>query len=315
MWKYIGKNEYKEFLLSLNLFKCEEKDKYLKTLYSISNNVENNYDVYKIKKRNGKFRTIHKPNKLLKTIQKNILSNILNNKKISKYARAYHRKISLKDNAKEHVNKKIVLKLDIKDFFESISFLDIYNSAFPIEYFPKPVGILLTYLCTYYDYLPQGAPTSAYISNLVMKDFDEKIGYFCDSNNISYTRYSDDMTFSGDFNPGIIISRVRKMLRKLNLELNDNKTCIITNSQKQSVTGIVVNEKMQVSVEYRKKIRQEIYYIKKFGITSHLEFRNIKVEKVEYIKKLYGKILYVLQINNEDKEFLKYKKFIENYQN
>ena len=315
MWKYIGKNEYKEFLLSLNLFKCEEKDKYLKTLYSISNNVENNYDVYKIKKRNGKFRTIHKPNKLLKTIQKNILSNILNNKKISKYARAYHRKISLKDNAKEHVNKKIVLKLDIKDFFESISFLDIYNSAFPIEYFPKPVGILLTYLCTYYDYLPQGAPTSAYISNLVMKDFDEKIGYFCDSNNISYTRYSDDMTFSGDFNPGIIISRVRKMLRKLNLELNDNKTCIITNSQKQSVTGIVVNEKMQVSVEYRKKIRQEIYYIKKYGITSHLEFRNIKMEKVEYIKKLYGKILYVLQINNEDKEFLKYKKFIENYQN
>ena len=315
MWKYIGKNEYKEFLLSLNLFKCEEKDKYLKTLYSISNNVENNYDVYKIKKRNGKFRTIHNPNKLLKTIQKNILSNILNNKKISKYARAYHRKISLKDNAKEHVNKKIVLKLDIKDFFESISFLDIYNSAFPIEYFPKPVGILLTYLCTYYDYLPQGAPTSAYISNLVMKDFDEKIGYFCDSNNISYTRYSDDMTFSGDFNPGIIISRVRKMLRKLNLELNDNKTCIITNSQKQSVTGIVVNEKMQVSVEYRKKIRQEIYYIKKYGITSHLEFRNIKVEKVEYIKKLYGKILYVLQINNEDKEFLKYKKFIENYQN
>ena len=315
MWKYIGKNEYKEFLLSLNLFKCEEKDKYLKTLYSISNNVENNYDVYKIKKRNGKFRTIHNPNKLLKTIQKNILSNILNNKKISKYARAYHRKISLKDNAKEHVNKKIVLKLDIKDFFESISFLDIYNSAFPIEYFPKPVGILLTYLCTYYDYLPQGAPTSAYISNLVMKDFDEKIGYFCDSNNISYTRYSDDMTFSGDFNPGIIISRVRKMLRKLNLELNDNKTCIITNSQKQSVTGIVVNEKMQVSVEYRKKIRQEIYYIKKYGITSHLEFRNIKMEKVEYIKKLYGKILYVLQINNEDKEFLKYKKFIENYQN
>ena len=223
MWKYIGIKECNEFLLSLHLFNSKDDKKYLKTIYSITNNIENNYKVYKIKKRNGKLRTIHEPNKLLKHIQKQILNNILNNKEMSIYAKAYHPGISLKENAIPHTNKDLILKLDIKDFFENINFIDVYNACFPIEYFPKSVGMILTYLCTYQDHLIQGAPTSAYISNLVMKDFDNVIGEWSNSNNISYTRYSDDMTFSGDFNPSEIITKVRKMLSKLGLELNDDK--------------------------------------------------------------------------------------------
>lgn len=103
MWKYIGTKECNEFLLSLNLFTCKDKNKYIKTLYSISNNIEKNYKVYKIKKRNGKYRTIYEPNSLLMYIQRQILTNILDNKTISKYAKAYHKGISLKDNATPHV--------------------------------------------------------------------------------------------------------------------------------------------------------------------------------------------------------------------
>ena len=222
----------------------------------------------------------------------------LSNKAISKYAKAYHKGISLKDNAIPHINKKIILKLDIKDFFENISFIDIYNSCFPIEYFPKSVGMLLTYLCTYDEHLTQGSPTSAYISNLVMKEFDEVIGAWCDDKNISYTRYSDDMTFSGDFKPSEVIIKVRKMLYKLGLQLNNDKIHVITKSSSQFVTGIVVNEKAQVDSKYRKKIRQEIYYIEKYGLSSHLTRLNIK-DKNQYINSLYGKILYVLQINKD----------------
>ena len=169
MWKYIGKEECNEFLLSLKLFNCKDKKKYLNTIYSISNNVENNYKIYKIKKKNGKYRTIYEPNSLLKHIQRQILVKILDNKAVSKYAKAYHKGINLKDNAIPHLNKELILKLDIKDFFENISFIDVYNSCFSIEYFPKSVGMILTYLCTYDDYLMQGAPTSAYISNFVFK--------------------------------------------------------------------------------------------------------------------------------------------------
>ena len=271
MWKYIGTKECNEFLLSLNLINCKNDKKYIKTIYSISNNIEKNYKIYKIKKRNGKYRTIYEPNLILKQIQKQILNNILNNKSISKYAKAYHKGIQLKDNAIPHINKEMILKLDIKDFFENISFVDIYNSCFPIEYFPKSVGMILTYLCTYDNHLTQGSPTSAYISNLVMKEFDEELGNWCNLRNISYTRYSDDMTFSGAFNPSELITKVRKMLYKLGLELNNDKIHIVYKSSNQNVTGIVVNKKMQVNVKYRNKIRQEIYYIKKFGLSSHLK--------------------------------------------
>ena len=170
MWKYIDKEKSKEFLLSLGLIndKISDKEKLIK-LYSISNKIEDNYKIFNIKKRNGKLRTIYEPNYSLKEIQKNILKNILNNKSISNYAKAYHKGINLIDNAKEHVNKKIILKLDIKDFFESIEFIDVYNNCFQIEYFPKEIGVLLTHLCTYENHLPQGAPTSSYISNLVLK--------------------------------------------------------------------------------------------------------------------------------------------------
>lgn len=312
MWKYIGTKECNEFLLSLNLINCKDEKKYIKTIYSISNNIEKNYKIYKIKKCNGKYRTIYEPNLILKQIQKQILDNILNNKSISKYAKAYHKGIQLKDNAIPHINKEMILKLDIKDFFENISFLDIYNSCFPIEYFPKSVGMLLTYLCTYDNHLTQGSPTSAYISNLVMKEFDEELGNWCDLMNISYTRYSDDMTFSGKFNPSELITKVRKMLYKLGLELNNDKIHIVHKSSSQNVTGIVVNEKMQVNVKYRNKIRQEIYYIKKFGLSSHLKKCDINIDSKRYLNILYGRVLYVLQINENDKEFIKYRQFIEN---
>ena len=312
MWKYIGTKECNEFLLSLNLINCKDEKKYIKTIYSVSNNIEKNYKIYKIKKHNGKYRTIYEPNLILKQIQKQILVTILNNKSISKYAKAYHKGIALKDNAISHINKEMILKLDIKDFFENISFLDIYNSCFPIEYFPKSVGMILTYLCTYDNHLTQGSPTSAYISNLVMKEFDEELGNWCDLMNISYTRYSDDMTFSGKFNPSELITKVRKMLYKLGLELNNDKIHIVHKSSSQNVTGIVVNEKMQVNIKYRNKIRQEIYYIKKFGLSSHLKKCDINIDSKRYLNILYGRILYVLQINENDKEFIKYKEFIKN---
>ena len=310
MWKYIGVKECNEFLLSLNLLNCKDEKKYIKTIYSLSNNIEKNYKIYSIKKKNGKLRKIYEPNGILKHIQRKILENILNNKSISIYAKAYHKGISLKDNALPHLNKDVILKLDIKNFFESISFFNVYESSFSIEYFPKAVGMILTYLCTYDDHLTQGSPTSAYISNLVMKEFDEYIGNWCTTNNINYTRYSDDMTFSGNFNPSEVINLVRNNLSELGLEINNDKIHVIRKSSRQSVTGIVVNEKIQVSIKYRKDIRQEMYYINKYGLKHHLKVKNIKMNHKNYLNKLYGKILYVLQVNNNDKEFIEYKKII-----
>lgn len=303
-------NNITDCLLSLNLLDYKDKNKYIKTIYSISNNIENNYKEYKIKKRNGNYRTIYEPNKILKHIQRKILSNILEDMKVSEYAKAYHKNISIVDNAIVHVKSKVILKLDIVDFFDNIDFINVYKNCF--YSFPKSIGILLTNLCTYYGFLPQGAPTSAYISNLVMREIDYKIGLFCKEFNINYTRYSDDMTFSGDFNPNIVIRKVRKLLYKLNIKINNKKIKVIYNYHSQSVTGIIVNEKMQANYKYRSKIRQEIYYINKYGISSHMKKLNIK-NKRKYINSLYGRIIYVLQINKDDIEFIKYRDIIKKY--
>ena len=309
MFDNITKDKSNEFLLSLNLIDGNLSDKEkIKKLYILSNNIERNYKKYEIPKKDGSKRVIYEPSYFLKCIQKRILNNVLEGFKVSKYATAYVKGKSIKDNALPHLGKKILLKLDIKDFFNSISFMDVYNRCFLEEYFPKSVRILLTYLCTYNEFLPQGAPTSSYISNLIMRDFDEKIRGFCEENNINYTRYSDDMTFSGDFDVKKVIYKVKDELKKFGMLLNYDKIRVIYSNNSQTVTGICVNEKAQVLRKKRKKIRQEVYYIKKYGIYSHLKKLNIK-DKFSYLCNLFGKINFVLMVNN-DKEFIEYRKFI-----
>lgn len=307
MWKYANKEKCNEFLLSLNLIDCKDAREYLKQIYTISNQVEKNYKIYKRRMKNGKRRTLYEPNSPLKKIQKRILSNILEERSISPYAKAYHKGIGLKENALPHVNQKIILKLDIQNFFENIKFKQVYKSCFSIEYFPKSIGVLLATLCTYEDYLPQGTPTASYISNLVMKPFDEAIGSFCEKRAIQYTRYSDDMTFSGDFDPKEVIQKVKKELFLFGLNLNPNKIHVIQKNARQIVTGIVVNQKAQVSLRKRKQLRQEIYYIKKYGIMSHLKNQKKEISPIDYLNQLYGQILFVLQIDPKNQEFNCYR--------
>lgn len=306
----VTKDVANEFLLSLNLVygKLSDKDK-IRRLYILSNNIEHYYKKYEISKRNGGKRIIYEPNYTLKKVQRNILDNVLSGFKVSKYAMAYVKGKSVKDNANMHVNKKLILKLDIKDFFNNISFMDVYNKVFLEEYFPKQARTVLTYLCTYNEFLPQGAPTSSYISNLIMQDFDEKIGLFCEKNNISYTRYSDDMTFSGDFNVKMVIFKVKDELKKMGMQLNYDKIHVIYSNMSQQVTGITVNEKPQVLKVKRREIRQEVYYIKKYGLYSHLKRINVK-DEFSYLRSLLGKINFVLMVNSEDLEFFKYREFI-----
>ncbi len=308
MWQHLTKNEINEFILSLNLIsdnKLSNKEK-LKLLYTISNHAEKHYKVFKIPKKSGGYRTIYEPDYTLKMIQENILTNVLNERIISSYAKAYKKGLSLLDNALPHLHQKIVLKLDIKDFFPSIDFLKVYKKVFPRNIYPEAVASLLTNLVTYNNTLPQGAPTSSYISNLVLRSFDIKIGSFCQSKNIAYTRYCDDMTFSGEFNPQEIINLVKTELFKENFILNKKKIKIIKSNKAQIVTGIVCNEKLSIPRTYKKFIRQNMYYINKYGLNNHLKYINY-LDSKDYLNKLYGQILFVLQIEKNNKEFLNYK--------
>jgi len=309
MFKYLTTDKYNELLLSFNLVNSSDIKKVNKILYGISNNIDSNYEEIIIKKKKGGLRFLNEPSKTLKQIQKNILSNVLVDRITSRYATAYKRKHSLTTNALPHVNKKIILKLDIENFFDNINFIKVYKYVFNECLYPKKLGVLLTNLCLFNNKLPQGAPTSGYISNLVLRNFDEAVGKFCNSKNISYTRYSDDMTFSGDFNVKEVISFVSKLLFEEGFKLNKSKIKVVNKGTRQQITGVVVNEKLSIRKNYKRKIRQEIYYIKKHGIDSHLSKMGIK-EKTLYLRKLLGKINFVLQVESNNKEFINYKNYL-----
>lgn len=272
MQKYETKEANEAFLLSLSLFNENlDAKEYIRKLYAISNQIKENYFVFKIPKKSGG--------------------------------------TTLKENALVHKNKVVLLKLDIENFFENITFSHVYEEVFYI--YPENIRVLLTNLCLYDNYLPQGVPTSPYISNIIMRGFDEKIGKRCLQKKISYTRYSDDITFSGDFEPNEVIKKVKEELFKKHFKINKKKIHVIKNHSQQRVTGVVVNKKIQVSKSYRKEIRKEMYYIKRYGIKSHLEKIHSQTKPQKYLQSLSGKIAYVLMINKEDKEFQRYKQEID----
>ncbi|WP_394526674.1 reverse transcriptase family protein [Lacrimispora sp. JR3] len=308
IWKYCTPEHCRDMLLSFRLL--GEKlpdDKVIACLYSVSNHTERHYKVIQIPKRDGTRRTLMVPDCLLKKIQKNILNHILSGFAVSSCATAYQKGTSVLKNASVHTGNRLVLKLDIKDFFGTISFPMVLGSVFSRKYFPLSVGTMLTSLCCCREFLPQGAPTSPAISNLVMKPFDDYMKQWCGKQGISYSRYCDDMTFSGDFLPGRVIRKVSDFLSVMGFSLNEEKTRILSCHRRQAVTGIVVNEKVQVSADYRRKLRQEVYYCLKFGVKSHLE-RTGRTEldsekERRYLDSLLGKIRYLLYINPEDAWF------------
>ncbi len=282
----------------------------LKTLYGISNNLGRHYREKKLPKKDGTFRTLSVPDEALKKIQRAIAEKLLAYEPVSVYAKAYKYGASVKTNAALHVNKEKLLKLDIYRFFDSISYSAVKEKAFPSNKYSEQIRVLLSMLCYRGEVLPQGAPTSPIISNIIMRDFDTELGAWCKDRGITYTRYCDDMTFSGAFDASEILHYVSEKLKQNGFILNGKKTHLLKEGTRKTVTGIVVNQKLNTKKDYRRQIRQEIYFCKKFGIEEHLRRISYAGNISGYLLKLLGKVNFVLQITPENKEFSDYKKLL-----
>ena len=282
-----------------------------KTLYAVSNNLSKHYRKTKLPKKSGGFRNLSVPDEVLKSIQKRIAEVFLIHMPVSRYAKAYQFGSSALRNAKHHVGKHVVLKLDILHFFDSIRYSTVKDKVFPEEIYAEPLRILLTMLCYHEDALPQGAPSSPAITNIILCEFDEQVGQWCREQGIAYTRYCDDMTFSGDFDPAKVIRVIRLELKKMGFLLNEQKTRIQHSGQQQTVTGIVVNKKLSIPADYRRKLRQELYYCRKFGIQEHLQKLDLEITEGTYRMQLLGKVNYVLQVHPDDHEIKAAKKWLQ----
>jgi RNA-directed DNA polymerase len=270
------------------------------------------YRNFEITKKNGKKRSISEPLPSLKEIQIWILENILEKVPVSPFAKAYKPKTSLVENLKFHKNQPKVFTLDLENFFPSIR-IELVEKVFLKLGYSKMVSNLLAKLCTKDSVLPQGAPTSPYLSNLIFKEADTIIFEYCKQRKIKYTRYADDLSFSGDFDENELLEKVTETIKNLSLRINESKTKLMTPDMRQTVTGIVVNEKLQVTFNKRNELRQAMYYIMKFGFDEHRVYKEIN--QANYLEHLLGKINFVLQINPKDFEFSRYKALLIDLKN
>ncbi len=280
----------------------------VKTLYALSNNLSRHYHPVTLAKENGGTRTLQVPDEPLKRVQRAIADRLLPLQPVSPYATAYRPGAGVVKNARPHVGNETIFKLDIAHFFDSIRYTDVKDKVFPAHRYGEPIRILLTMLCYHGDVLPQGAPTSPAISNIVLYDFDCAVEEYCRQRGITYTRYCDDMTFSGHLEPvEELVDFVTEKLQENGFLLNRKKTALVPAARRQSVTGVVVNEKLNVADSYKRQIRTELHFLEKYGVSSHLQRTGNATDPAMYLQSLLGKINYVLQVCPQNKKFRQYK--------
>ncbi len=255
-----------------------------------------------IPKRSGGKRQLLVPEEPLAAHQRFILRQILRQIPVAPCAYAYCPGRGIRELAQPHVGHRRLVHLDIRDFFPSVTEQMVFDALHRATGYPKGLVNMLTRLCCCDGHLPQGAATSPALSNICFRECDEQIMAYCAGKGLTYTRYSDDLFISGNsMDVRRTLETVCKILRKQGFRLHTDKTKVLGRHQKQKITAVVVNQKLQVSREYRRGVRQEVYYLQKFG-------RNCKgaqeADSYEsYLRKLLGKIAFILYVDPNNQEF------------
>jgi RNA-directed DNA polymerase len=270
------------------------------------------YHRFVIPKKKGGVRTISAPKTLLKQTQQWIKREILDKLEIHPAAHGFREGKSIVDNAKCHLGRAVVIKLDLKDFFPTITYRRV-KGLFRSFGYSEAISTLLGILCTepprqevlfdgkFYHVaigerqLPQGAPTSPAITNLLCRRLDERLSQLAEKWGFCYTRYADDLTFSaanrGDKAVGMLIHFAGKIVTHEGFKVNEEKTRVLRSSNRQTVTGIVVNEKPNINRKEWKAFRALLHNVEKNGLEK--ENRQHHPRFWDYIK---GRASYIRMV-------------------
>ena len=256
-------------------------------IWSIVRFTERYYREFSIPKWDGTTRNIVAPYPALYYVQKWILENILNNVSIHESAFGFVKKRSIIGNAKAHLGKKCLLKMDIKDFFPSINLKRVI-AIFLIFGYPHKISYFLAKMCCKDGCLPQGSPTSPCISNITAKRLDARLSSMARKYQLTYTRYADDLVFSGNYIPHRFINFIEEILLDEGFLTNQKKTKLIIGKGKKIITGISIsNDKLTIPRKTKRYLRKEAYFILRNGLQFHSE--KIDCRDPIYIERLIGK--------------------------
>lgn len=273
------------------------------------------YVEFSIPKKTGGTRSICAPVQPLKELQRALGAMLQALFQPSESAMGFVVGRSVAVNARCHLHQNCVLNLDLENFFPSITKTQLRRALERelADWIPSSeVRNLICNLCTIpnqsgVEVLPQGAPTSPVLSNIVLKGLDRRLAAFAGAHGYHYTRYADDITFSHDrpirrFSP-FFMERVRSIIEECGLKINDRKTKVSVKGERLEVTGLIVGEKVNVPRHYIKRLRTLLHLWKHYG---HEEAQRIYSRDFcrgtdKSLKTvIYGKINYLAMVKGRE---------------
>ncbi|MGC3958422.1 MAG: reverse transcriptase family protein [Verrucomicrobiota bacterium] len=289
------------------------------------------YKVFNIRKRSGGYRQITVPEVTLMRVQTWIHENILAVAKVSPISTAYSEGSSPFKNAEQHSRCRWLVKVDVKSFFESISERQVYKVFRSIGY-PPLLSFELTRLCTRFPggeskrdqrrwrsnsrpyaiqpymtqvvgHLPQGAPTSPMLANLVCAELDSRLAELATKHGGVITRYADDIVFSAmDFDrtrAKSLVKEITAALTSLGLRRNETKTHVVPPSARRVVTGLLVDSGApRLTKAFRDKLRMHLFHARTKGIRVHCERRKFR-SLIGFREHVRGLIAYAAQVDEQ----------------
>lgn len=271
----------------------------------------NHYQRFLIKKKTGGTRLISAPKPRLKNLQYWVLENILNKITIHSASHGFTANKSIVTNAEKHVDKKVVINIDLKNFFPTITYNRI-KGMFKSFGYSEQIATVLALICSEPDvaeidlddenyfvaksprYLPQGAPTSPIISNIICKKLDARIEGLAKKKGFAYTRYADDMTLSSNTYDTETVKKLlaatKTFVKDENFVIHPDKLRVMHAGRRQEVTGIVVNKTKNISKKELKNFRALLFQIEKDGIEGKV-WRGKSGTKMLYAIKGYAEFI------------------------
>jgi RNA-directed DNA polymerase len=283
------------------------------------------YSSHLIDKKRGGKRQIHAPSHQLKSIQKRLNYFLqgyylcLKPQEVFGFVvnpESQGKKCNIKENAFPHIGRKHLLNLDLKDFFPSIS-ASAVKALFQSSYFrfDGQLATALALLTTYQGKLPIGTPTSPVISNFICLKMDAALKYFCEERQINFTRYADDLSFSSNESfSDDLIQELIQLISSHGFEVNPKKLRLKSSNRKQTVTGLTVNNKVNIDRKLLKKIRAMSHDLSVNGLASAAQ-KHFKLaapadtrQQERFLNKLSGYVNFMGQIRGtNDEMYMKIK--------
>lgn len=253
--------------------------------------------VHTTRKPKGGYRTVCRPlDEALLRLQKR-LKEFIDRKVLDPHpnVHGFTRGRGTSTNARAHLNARALLTVDITDFFPSISRQQV-ETALQAQGAVPHVAEAITNACTFSGSLATGFPTSPVLSNLVFRPLDDKFKSFATENELVYTRYADDLTFSGPSVGDEHLEVITELLLTSGFHTNKRKVRFKRKGHQQVVTGLVIahSDHLRLPKAQKKRLRQDLYFAEKRGLAAQARYRNL--DEAEFREQLLGRINYLMGV-------------------